>query len=114
MGFEPTQLSLVELESIPLDHSGKLSVETSSVAAITSHTPSLYRESRLQLVHRSYYLPCLCVWLIAAFWARIITGSVLKKNMRTDERFQKNKTVEKQMCTSKNFNTIRYDARSRI
>ena len=26
VGFEPTQLSLVELESTPLDHSGKLSV----------------------------------------------------------------------------------------
>ena len=25
VGFEPTQLSLVELESTPLDHSGKLS-----------------------------------------------------------------------------------------
>ena len=27
MGFEPTQLALVELESNPLDHSGKLSSE---------------------------------------------------------------------------------------
>ena len=26
VGFEPTQLALVELESTPLDHSGKLSV----------------------------------------------------------------------------------------
>ena len=26
MGFEPTQLALVELESTPLDHSGKLSL----------------------------------------------------------------------------------------
>ena len=26
VGFEPTQLSLVELESTPLDHSGKLSL----------------------------------------------------------------------------------------
>ena len=25
VGFEPTQLALVELESTPLDHSGKLS-----------------------------------------------------------------------------------------
>ena len=25
VGFEPTQLSLVELESTPLDHSGKVS-----------------------------------------------------------------------------------------
>ena len=28
MGFEPTQLALVELESTPLDHSGKLSLST--------------------------------------------------------------------------------------
>jgi hypothetical protein len=26
VGFEPTQLSLLELESTPLDHSGKLSL----------------------------------------------------------------------------------------
>ena len=26
VGFEPTQLALVELESTPLDHSGKLSI----------------------------------------------------------------------------------------
>ena len=26
VGFEPTQLALVELESTPLDHSGKLSM----------------------------------------------------------------------------------------
>ena len=26
MGFEPTQLALVELESRPLDHSGKVSL----------------------------------------------------------------------------------------
>ena len=26
VGFEPTQLALVELESTPLDHAGKLSV----------------------------------------------------------------------------------------
>ena len=28
VGFEPTQLALVELESTPLDHSGKLSCNT--------------------------------------------------------------------------------------
>ena len=28
VGFEPTQLALVELESTPLDHSGKLSLAT--------------------------------------------------------------------------------------
>ena len=28
VGFEPTQLALVELESTPLDHSGKLSVRS--------------------------------------------------------------------------------------
>ena len=27
VGFEPTQLALVELESTPLDHSGKLSLQ---------------------------------------------------------------------------------------
>ncbi len=30
VGFEPTQLALVELESTPLDHSGKLSTATHS------------------------------------------------------------------------------------
>ena len=28
VGFEPTQLALVELESTPLDHSGKVSWDT--------------------------------------------------------------------------------------
>ena len=27
VGFEPTQIALVELESTPLDHSGKLSIK---------------------------------------------------------------------------------------
>ena len=31
VGFEPTQLALVELESTPLDHSGKLSLRSSSI-----------------------------------------------------------------------------------
>ena len=30
VGFEPTQLALVELESTPLDHSGKLSWKPST------------------------------------------------------------------------------------
>ena len=30
VGFEPTQLALVELESTPLDHSGKVSLGTGS------------------------------------------------------------------------------------
>ena len=30
VGFEPTQLALVELESTPLDHSGKVSLGTES------------------------------------------------------------------------------------
>ena len=33
VGFEPTQLALVELESTPLDHSGKLSVGNVAVVA---------------------------------------------------------------------------------
>ena len=35
VGFEPTQLALVELESTPLDHSGKLSLTMCEVG----HTP---------------------------------------------------------------------------
>ena len=31
VGFEPTQLVLVELESTPLDHSGKVSVNAVSL-----------------------------------------------------------------------------------
>ena len=34
MGFEPTQLALVELESTPLDHSGKVSLVTAGCKAI--------------------------------------------------------------------------------
>ena len=32
VGFEPTQLALVELESTPLDHSGKVSLLVSSIS----------------------------------------------------------------------------------
>ena len=34
VGFEPTQLALVELESIPLDHSGKVSLMLSLVLKV--------------------------------------------------------------------------------
>ena len=36
VGFEPTQFALVELESTPLDHSGKLSVATISFGRVSS------------------------------------------------------------------------------
>ncbi len=36
VGFEPTQLALVELESTPLDHSGKLSLALCSVGSSRS------------------------------------------------------------------------------
>ena len=36
VGFEPTQFSLVELESTPLDHSGKLSLR--GIWHLTLHT----------------------------------------------------------------------------
>ena len=36
VGFEPTQLALVELESTPLDHSGKLSLTLSSVSSLVA------------------------------------------------------------------------------
>ena len=35
MGFEPTQLALVELESTPLDHSGKVSLLHDYVAHVS-------------------------------------------------------------------------------
>ena len=34
VGFEPTQLALVELESTPLDHSGKVSVAEAHAADV--------------------------------------------------------------------------------
>ena len=36
VGFEPTQLALVELESTPLDHSGKLSLTLSSLGSLVA------------------------------------------------------------------------------
>ena len=38
MGFEPTQLALVELESTPLDHSGKVSMVGGKLAHRHRHT----------------------------------------------------------------------------
>ncbi len=35
VGFEPTQLSLVELESTPLDHSGKQSLRPQIIHTLT-------------------------------------------------------------------------------
>ena len=48
VGFEPTQLALVELESTPLDHSGKLSLGSwancvCSVALAVPHGFEQYR-----------------------------------------------------------------------
>ena len=40
VGFEPTQLALAELESTPLDHSGKLSLTLSSLSSLVP-SPSL-------------------------------------------------------------------------
>ena len=38
VGFEPTQLALVELESTPLDHSGKLSVSMCLLLQVSTST----------------------------------------------------------------------------
>ncbi len=46
MGFEPTQLALVELEPTPLDHSGKLSWNTSRTAT-PPQTMSQYYSVRM-------------------------------------------------------------------
>ena len=40
MGFEPTQLALVELESTPLDHSGKVSGDLCSGVHVYLHVSS--------------------------------------------------------------------------
>ena len=44
MGFEPTQFSLVELESTPLDHSGKLSLAACAAQATVKHISCRVRE----------------------------------------------------------------------
>ena len=44
VGFEPTQLSLVELESTPLDHSGKLSWKFAQLQFITKYFRSNSRK----------------------------------------------------------------------
>ena len=47
VGFEPTQLALVELESTPLDHSGKLSLTLASLSAPVAFS-FLYAGSELR------------------------------------------------------------------
>ena len=51
VGFEPTQLALVELESTPLDHSGKLSCQmiapASHMCARPRRLPFQFTNSRL-------------------------------------------------------------------
>ena len=44
VGFEPTQLSLVELESTPLDHSGKLSWKIAQLEFIPKYLRSNSRK----------------------------------------------------------------------
>ena len=78
VGFEPTQLALVELESTPLDHSGKVSmclslgIAVSSISFFSTHTrPRLnnnnkhkrYTMARLypQIFFRNEEL---CQWLV--------------------------------------------------
>ena len=51
VGFEPTQLALVELESTPLDHSGKLSLSRLSI--IQLHEDSSPNTSGLVVTLRS-------------------------------------------------------------
>ena len=41
MGFEPTQLSLVELESTPLDHSGEVSF-SQGILKLAEHFNTLF------------------------------------------------------------------------
>ena len=38
VGFEPTQLALVELESTPLDHSGKVSMRRANICLLQLKT----------------------------------------------------------------------------
>ena len=62
VGFEPTQLALVELESTPLDHSGKLSLD--DVGAGRTSTPRrcthevLWPAQAVLLVSTHDALPC--------------------------------------------------------
>ena len=46
VGFEPTQLALVELESTPLDHSGKVSLLISALRFISSRSAEGREEGR--------------------------------------------------------------------
>jgi hypothetical protein len=46
VGFEPTQLALVELESTPLDHSGKLSLPALTKQAANVGKPASTGEPR--------------------------------------------------------------------
>ena len=46
VGFEPTQLALVELESTPLDHSGKVSLLISALRFISLRSTKEKEEGR--------------------------------------------------------------------
>ena len=54
VGFEPTQFALVELESTPLDHSGKVStVGMTKIAVNTSWTDFFFQ------IHENRVSPCI-------------------------------------------------------
>ena len=61
VGFEPTQLALVELESTPLDHSGKLSLQVAEESIASQMLDSQKRcltsmAARLCVFRSAWYL----------------------------------------------------------
>ena len=64
VGFEPTQLALVELESTPLDHSGKVSICLSlgmptkkHFLLFHTHAPTPEQQQQTQEIHHAPALP---------------------------------------------------------
>ena len=57
VGFEPTQLALVELESTPLDHSGKLSCLCRRLPVFVRRSRSLSNLSSTGYLDRSFISP---------------------------------------------------------
>ena len=60
VGFEPTQLALVELESTPLDHSGKLSLTgwhqlTCNAVRVATTTPTDTHTHTQTHTHKPYF-----------------------------------------------------------
>ena len=74
VGFEPTQLALVELESTPLDHSGKVSLRPFFFTSVYASLTMLCNLRGVHGVQESILMSCGVLFLM-------ILGSIVVRSL---------------------------------